>query len=196
MRLPERRQPAVGYMITADTDPSATTRHWFALKVFFNKVLQLSDDLQKQSVECYYPVRIVEKEVRGKREYVKKPAVNSLLFFKATVGEAQELQGALEGRAMLYTYRLSRQPAVIPDREMQIFRMVTDTGDPDLEYMDIDAHTFKTGQHVRVTGGLFEGAEGYIKRIRGDKRLIVAIEGVVAVATSYIPSCFLEKIDG
>ena len=96
---------------------------------------------------------------------------------------------------MLYTYRLSRQPAVIPDREMQIFRMVTDTGDPDLEYMDIDAHTFKTGQHVRVTGGLFEGAEGYIKRIRGDKRLIVAIEGIVAVATSYIPSCFLEKID-
>ena len=37
--------------------------------------------------------------------------------------------------------------------------------------------------------------EGYIKRIKGNHRLIVAIEGVIAVATSYIPNCFLEKIE-
>ena len=48
---------------------------------------------------------------------------------------------------------------------------------------------------MRVTGGIFKGAEGYIKRIRGDKRLIVCIEGIIAVATSYIPSVYLEKIE-
>ena len=86
-------------------------------------------------------------------------------------------------------------PAIISDHEMSIFKMVTSDGNPDLEYMDPGAISFKKGQHVRVTGGLFEGAEGYIQRIHGNRRLVVAIEGVVAVATSYIPSCFLEKID-
>lgn len=170
-------------------------KHWFALKVFFNKVLQLSADLKNLSLDCFYPVKVESKNRRGKKVFVKKPAVNSLLFFKGTTEEAQQVQREFEGRAMLYTYRLSRQPAIIPDREMQIFKMVADTNAPDLEYMDIDAQTFKTGQHVRVTCGLFQGAEGYIKRIRGNKRLIVAIEGIVAVATSYIPSCFLEKIE-
>ena len=51
------------------------------------------------------------------------------------------------------------------------------------------------GDKVRVTGGLFEGAEGYIKRIKGNHRLVVAIEGITAVATSYIPTCYLERIE-
>ena len=34
-----------------------------------------------------------------------------------------------------------------------------------------------------------------IKRIKRNHRLIVAIEGVIAVATSYIPTCFLEKVE-
>ena len=52
----------------------------------------------------------------------------------------------------------------------------------------------RSGVRVRVTEGPFKGAEGYIKRIKGNRRLIVSIEGVVAVATTYIPGCFLEKI--
>lgn len=43
---------------------------------------------------------------------------------------------------------------------------------------------------MRVTEGPFKGAEGYIKRIKGNRRLIVSIEGVVAVATTYIPGVF------
>ena len=47
---------------------------------------------------------------------------------------------------------------------------------------------------MRVTGGPLKGAEGYIKRIRKDQRLLVCVEGVIAVATSYIPNELLEKI--
>ena len=171
-----------------------SAQYWFALKVFFNRVIELETELKKKSLECYYPVRIDEKILRGRKEYVKKPAVNSLLFFKGTLDDAEDVRKEFEGRAMLFTYRLSRQPAIIPDREMRIFQLVSGSGSKDLEYMDADAVNFKTGQHVRVTGGIFQGAEGYIKRIQGNKRLIVAIEGVVAVATSYIPSCYLEAM--
>ena len=45
---------------------------------------------------------------------------------------------------------------------------------------------------MRVTDGVFKGAEGYVKRIKKDRRLVVSIRGVVAVATSYIPPQFLE----
>ena len=45
-----------------------------------------------------------------------------------------------------------------------------------------------------MTGGPLKGAEGYIRRIKKDRRLLVCIEGVIAVASSYIPAELLEKV--
>ena len=45
-----------------------------------------------------------------------------------------------------------------------------------------------------VIDGKFKGAEGYICRIKKNSRLVVAIQGVCAVATSYIPQSFIQKI--
>ena len=50
------------------------------------------------------------------------------------------------------------------------------------------------GERVRVTGGLYEGAEGYIKKVRSDRKLIVEIRGVAVVAVSYIEPQYLEKL--
>ncbi|MBO5276064.1 MAG: transcriptional regulator, partial [Alistipes sp.] len=83
----------------------------------------------------------------------------------------------------------------ISDHEMNIFMLVTSAGEQSLEYIGEDMVNFELGTHVRVTGGPFEGAEGYIHRIKGDRRLIVRIEGVVAVATAYIPNSFLQRIE-
>ena len=47
---------------------------------------------------------------------------------------------------------------------------------------------------MRVTDGPFRGAEGSIQRIHGDRRLLVSIRGICAVATTYIPKAFLEEI--
>ena len=64
---------------------------------------------------------------------------------------------------------------------------ITSTDTPDLEYFSDEAIDYRSGDKVRVTGGPFKGAEGYIKRIRGNRRLVVALEGIIAVATTYIP---------
>ena len=42
---------------------------------------------------------------------------------------------------------------------------------------------------------MFAGAEGQIVRVKGNRRLIVYLTGICAIATSYIPQCFLEKLD-
>ena len=61
-------------------------------------------------------------------------------------------------------------------------------------FADDDFTRFRKGSKVRVKEGQLKGAEGYIKRIRKDRRLLVAIEGVIAVATSYIPPENLEPV--
>ena len=77
---------------------------------------------------------------------------------------------------------------------MDIFILVSSSGEQGLEYFTADDRKFHEGEHVEVIDGPFKGAEGYIHRIKGNRRLIVSIEGVCAVATAYIPQPLLKKI--
>jgi transcription antitermination factor NusG len=111
--------------------------------------------------------------------------------------EEELLRFVEEHRQWVWVYRNmdSRTPAVIPDREMEVFRFVVSAGREGLTLLGDDRPEYHEGDRVVVTGGPFKGAEGHIKRIKRDRRLVVAIRGVVAVATTYIHPSMLKKAE-
>ena len=52
----------------------------------------------------------------------------------------------------------------------------------------------KQGDRVRVVKGPLAGLEGELIRVRGHKRVVIRIEGVASIATTYIPGSHLERI--
>lgn len=170
--------------------------HWYAFKVFYNKVFEIDELLTKARIETYIPCETVFIERNGVKKSVRKPLISSLLFFRSTEQQALQQQINLTDRVILYTKIVGwkKLPIAIPDREMNIFMLVTSSGEKGLEYLGDTPMDYRIGQHVRVTEGPFKGAEGYIHRIKGNRRLIVAIEGICAVATAYVPQCFLLKL--
>ena len=50
------------------------------------------------------------------------------------------------------------------------------------------------GQKVRITDGVFKGVIGEFVRIRHDRRVVVNIEGVMAIATTFIPPSLVEPV--
>lgn len=48
---------------------------------------------------------------------------------------------------------------------------------------------------MRITGSVFAEVEGEFVRVRNDRCVVVSIEGVMAVATAFIHSSFVEPID-
>lgn len=150
--------------------------HWYALKVFYNKVFAVEEELTADDTECYVPVEETMVERGGQRRKVRRPVINSLMFFRAA-----------EERAVAVQRQLT-------DREMNVFMLVASSGETGLEYFGDEDRKFAEGQRVRVTDGPFRGAEGSIQRIHGDRRLLVSIRGICAVATTYIPKAFLEEI--
>jgi len=148
-----------------------THEHWFALKVFY-------------------------MERNGIKKKLRRPVINSLMFFRSTVCRALEVQRQFTNKVILYTRQkgLKRLPLAIPDREMNIFMLVTSSGEQGMEYFGEDNSKFHQGERVRVIDGKFKGAEGVICRIRKNRRLVVTVQGVCAVATSYIPQAFLQRI--
>ncbi len=173
-----------------------THEHWFALKVFYNKVFDIGDALKENGIEIYIPCEETLVERAGVRKKVRRPLISSLMFFRSTVRCATEVQRLLTDKAILYTKQkgLNKIPFAIPEREMNIFMLVTSSGERGMEYLGEDSPKFHLGSRVRVTDGSFKGAEGVICRIGKDSRLVVAIRGVCAVATSYIPRAFLQRL--
>lgn len=153
------------------------TLNWYAIKVFWNRVEAVKNRLDEQGVE-YYAQKVM-------------PAY---IFLHTEEKTVLRLRSTEYNRFYVYVDRQTHKPLVIPPREMDVFRIVTSADSTGFEFLGEDPSVYQKGDKVRVTDGPFKGAEGYIKRIRKDRRLVVTISGVAAIATSYIPAQLLEKI--
>ena len=123
-----------------------------------------------------------------------------LIFIRCSSRECEDLRQRWWGSLMFYLKRASdkdatKVPAVIRDSEMTSFIIVSSTNPDDLIQLDIPDPEFLAGQRVRVKDGPFKGAEGVVKRVKGDRRLIVEVKGITVVATSFIHPSLLEPIE-
>ena len=172
-------------------------KHWFALKTFHKGVFYAEEKLKSMYIETYLPCEdTLVVKADGRKKHRRKPIVNSLLFFRSTLLQALEVRKALCDEALLYLRKEGYKeiPYIISEHEMNVFMLVTSAGEKGLEPVDLKTD-FTRGEHVRVIDGKFKGAEGYIFRVKKTKKLIVAISGICAVATTYIPREFLVKIE-
>ena len=63
-----------------------------------------------------------------------------------------------------------------------------------VEFLENAEEHYRKGDPVRVVQGVFKGAVGVVKRVKKDRKLLVAIDGVAVVAVPHIPLEFLERI--
>ena len=75
--------------------------HWYAFKVFYNKVFEIEDSLNRDKIETYIPCERILVERGGVKKYVRKPIISSLLFFYSTEKQALALQQKLTDRVLL-----------------------------------------------------------------------------------------------
>ena len=151
--------------------------HWYALKVFWRRTDPIKEKFDEMGLE-YYAQNVLP----------------SYMFVRTDEERIKKLRFDFFGKLYVYSDHKTKKPTVVPDRELEIFRIVTSAGDTGLEFLGEDSAKYQKCDKVRVTDGPFKGAEGYVVRIKKDRRLVVTISGVAAVATSYIPMELLEKI--
>ena len=78
---------------------------------------------------------------------------------------------------------------------MRSFILVAGTYDEAVIYVEPEELKLVKGTKVRITGGVFERSPwASFVRLRHDRRVVVNIEGVMAVATTFIHSSLIEPI--
>ena len=132
----------------------------------------------------------------GKRTRKQVPAIHNLVFIYSTRLRIDALKERL-GINLPIRFIMDRKhhsPIIIPDTQMRNFILVAGTYEEAILYIDTVELQLVKGQKVRITGGVFEGVIGEFVRIRHDRRVVVNIEGVMAVATTHIPVTLIQPI--
>ena len=169
-------------------------KQWFAIRVTFNREMKVKADLDARGIECFIPMKYTMCVRRGRRMKRLVPSIHNVIFFHIEPSAMKAYKANTQMPIRYIMNPATKRPVVVPEQQMRNFIAVAGTCDEQLEYLEVKPGRFSRGDHVRVLGGPFAGAVGVLQRVRGNQRVVVSIEGVVAVATAFLHPSLVEKI--
>jgi transcription antitermination factor NusG len=168
---------------------------WYVLRVTYNRSLKVKDYFDSKEIKNFIPMHyVVDAKNNGKRKLL--PVIQNLIFVYAqrklldSIKQEPDLQRLI--RYMMDKTTL--KPIIVPDKPMQDFMCISGAYDEPIIYLDTSELLLKKGDKVRITKGIWEGVEGEFVRIKGDRRVVVSIRGVMAVATHFIHPSWIEPV--
>ena len=153
---------------------------------------KIKQRLDSMGIENFIPFQQIARKIHGVDKLIEVPVIPNLVFIHTTLKTCMSL---IQEYAFDMRYLRDRETGnflIVPDKQMNDFMFLLDFSK---EMVEVVNENLKKGDKVRVIKGDFAGIEGELIRVKGHKRVVVRLEGVVSLATAYIPGSFLEKIE-
>ena len=168
---------------------------WYAMRATYRREPDAMRLLEEEHLGCFVPMQYKIVMKRGKKIRALVPVVHNLLFVHACPSDVKRVKSRVSYLQYITDTRSGRK-IIIPDVDMQRFIAVAGTYNDHLLYFQPDELNLSKGTRVRITGGDFEGHEGVFLKVKGarDRRVVIAIQGVIAVAMATIHPDLIEVI--
>lgn len=163
---------------------------WYVMRATYCRELKAKALLEDSGVECYVPM----KRECSERGVAVVPAIHNLIFVRSDRKTMDEWKKKMEECCPL-RYAMDKslgKPMVVRDREMHDFMLVAKKPHDGLLYLDDPTVVLKKGLDVEIVAGPYMGVHGKVLRIRRDRKVVVTISDVLAVAISGLPAEWLK----
>ena len=174
------------------------------MRVTYGREEKIKGTLDGLNIRNFLPMQRVRGWIDDKGVLHQRfvPAVRNMIFVYASQEEITELKMYNKDCQPLryitnpFSEGSDDHILTIPNRQMENFIRVASVQDDRVIYLDPNAEFLRTpGRRVRITDGDFKDAEGFIKRLKNNRRVIVEIHGVAAVAITFVPTAWLHPLD-
>ena len=176
-------------------------KQWFVLRVTYQRELIAQEKLQAIGVDSFVPVKKIKSyDKKGKPIWKSIAALHNYIFVHST---REKVDCIKQEYIPWLRYVISpnrdcgTKIMTVPPKQMESFIAIAGSEDERILYLNPDEINLTNGDRVRVLDGPFKGAEGILMKIENkrEKRVVVKIDGVAAVATASIPRTLIEKIN-
>lgn len=172
---------------------------WYVLRVTYQREITAAKALEEMQIEHYVPT--VRTRIRNEKGvsigWKTEPLIHNYIFVHDSYENILKLkQSKLDYLRFIMgkgEKGLLDEPQYVPDKQMADFMKVVRTMGSKPVDPNID---LRKGDRVRILTGPFEGVEGVFIKMptRHEKRVVIKIEGVAAVATMALNASDIEKI--
>lgn len=173
-------------------------RHWFIMRIRNSSLSRLETlmsrlNADKDIDETYAPMRFIKVSMT-KMDFA--PYLLNYVFVRSTLEKLKKVKQNQEYfeplrfvMHPLYDEKLTRhnEVLIISDKKMDDYRRVTTEENDKVIFLDNIDYACKPSQEVQVTEGPFAGVVGRIKRIKGNRGVVIPIGKEIAVAIMDVP---------
>ena len=177
-------------------------RAWYPMRVTYGREVKVKEALDKLGIENFRPMHYeLVDPGDGNKKRMLVPAIHNLIFvhdsreditlLKTTRREFQPLRYITKH----FAESVADSILTVPETQMRNFMRVASVQDDSVIFLDNSDYLSKVGRRVLITEGYFAGVEGVVKRIKKNKHVVVQLEGLAAVAVTYVPASCLRALD-
>ena len=166
--------------------------HWYVAYTRVNQELLIKKKLDDLGVENFIPIEEQIRDTPFGRKSIRVLLIHGMIFIRTDKATSFSLINEYSLNIVYLKNIEGHRYLIVPDKQMEDFMFLLDFSPAGIEILNKD---LKRGDRVRVIKGPLQGLEGELVRLRGHKRVVIRLEGVASIATSYIPGVFLEKIE-
>ena len=171
---------------------SSVQQSWYALRCTSpSHELRVRDDVRRYGLESFVPLKYEVKKVKGHDQRLLVPAITQYIFVKGTLEEVEDYIANAHYVVFIQrsTFSNHKDYLTVPAKAMEDFIAVTEHNEQRITYFSPQEIRLNVGDQIRVKGGLYDGREGIIMRVKGkrNRHLVVQIPGILIAAVELSP---------
>ena len=153
--------------------------HWYVAYVRSCQERKSSEALTRLGVEHYLPIQRVKRQYRDRIKNVEQLVLPRMIFVRTFEARRIKLLSEIYGLAAYMTNGGPYHPVIVPDRQLEDFRMMVEHGEGRVK---VSSAHFSPGDKVVIAAGPLKGLSCELISV-GDKRCVAIDLGSIGTAT-------------
>ncbi|MGD9898971.1 MAG: UpxY family transcription antiterminator [Calditrichaceae bacterium] len=161
--------------------------NWYAIYTRPRHEKKVRDLLEEKNQEVFLPLVTEVHLWKDRKKKVEVPLFKSYLFVRI---DYKQRFSVLETNGIVKIVNFRNEPAVVPAWQIDSLKMILEHP----ETLRLEKY-IKPGEIVDVIAGPFKGMKGMVRNLKGETRIVVAIEGLMQSVSVEIDSDMVKKIE-
>ena len=145
--------------------------HWYLVHTKPRQEACALQNLEQQGYDCYLPLLVSEKLIKGAVSKLTEPLFPRYLFIRLDTGDSAKSWSPIRStRGVSKLVSFGNQPAKVSDELVDLIRARETSGEI------AEKRLFNPGESIQLVDRPFAGIEGIFQSIDGTQRVMILIE--------------------
>lgn len=163
-------------------------KRWYAVYTKPRWEKKISKVLEQKGVECWCPLRKIEKQWSDRKKIIEEPLFTSYVFVRVNDGERSTV--LMTDGILNFVYYVGK-PAIIRDEEIDIIKKYLSEKEASVSVQSLNSLDENT--RIKVNHGVFMDTTGTVLK-GGKKKVFVKLESLDQVMIVEFPVEYLSPL--